>query len=139
MRLITLTGLLVAALVALPAATPASTKRENFSCIYQHGPRYTFTFAGAGTFASTTYFLRGFATTCSSAKHWVARLARQPYRGAGKPVAGGPPGWRCLSRRIAASLHPKTVYDGTCQNRKDTARVFQWGAQTGPDDGPVKP
>ena len=139
MRVISLTGLLVAALLALPAGTSAYTYRDNFSCVFQHGPRYTWRVPGGATWASTTYHLEGFATTCKSAKYWVRRLAKQPYRGANKPVTGGPPGWRCLSRRIAANLHPLTVYDGTCQNRRNTVRVFQWGPQSGYDDVPVAP
>jgi hypothetical protein len=128
---------LVAALLLSSAAgaPPAQARYKNFSCVWKSGPEYRFTIVGKHR-KSTTYSLEGFGTTCSFAKHWVARLAKEPYRGNNKLVRHGPPGWRCRSGNIAA-LKPESVFKGVCQNKKDDRRVFDW--QSFGESQPVDP
>jgi len=138
MRLLTVSALVAALVMSAATATPAVARYKSFTCVFTGGPRYTYSTPN-GDWTSTTYFLDGFGTTCTYARTWVRQLAKQPYRGANKPLRHGPAGWRCLSKDIFASLHPVTAWSGVCQNRKDTRRVFSWREQSGYDERPVDP
>ena len=120
------TAALLAGLLISAGATPspADTRYRNFDCVWKSGPEYRFTIAGNHRKA-TGYFLEGFGTTCVFTKRWVARLAKEPWRGTNKPVPHGPPGWRCRSDRHATTK-PESVSTGNCQNIKDPRRVFLW-------------
>ena len=140
-------ALVLAALVLSALAPPATARYKNFDCVFQHGPRYTWAINGGDErWQSTTYIATGFGTTCSFAKKWIGHLAKEPYSGGKRPRRGwgpllphGPQGWRCESKFISPNLKPLTSYAGVCQNRRDPRRVFDWGPQSGYDDGPVNP
>lgn len=124
MRPITAVACLIVLLSSAAATAPAQARHHSFECIWKAGPEYRFTIVGKHR-RSTTYFLEGFGTTCAFAKHWVTRLAKEPYRGNLKPVRHGPPGWRCRSGNLLGQK-PESVFKGDCQSKKDLSRVFSW-------------
>jgi len=125
--------------LALPTA--ADARYHEFDCIWRHGPQYTTTM-GPKTKKSTTYELTGFGATCAFARKWTGVLAKKPYRGPSRPhrftsrnkLSGGPAGWDCWSDFIDPQFHPKTAYYGTCQNRRNRNRTFDWAPHAGVDD-----
>ena len=111
----------------LLSASSTTLARGDFGCTMRDGPAYMFT-GRSGTFRSKSYTLEGNGITCATAEKWVRRLAKEPYKGLGKPVRHGPPGWRCLSSKLDRPLpgqEPPRVLAGTCQSPTKRS-AFRW-------------